>query len=148
MTSNDPHKILTEAAQIVGERANEYEGDYYATAALWSSMLGLQLDGLDVIRMMILLKLARTINNPGHSDSWLDIAGYASLGPKVFEESYTDVEPEEQQLFDTDWVEEIPTLNVTSEDGVTVSTSSSQPPEDADVSTPAPRRKKLVAPDE
>ncbi len=131
--TNQPHELLTEAAKVVEERADAYEGDYYATAVLWSSMLGVELSGLDVLRMMILLKMARTINSPGHVDSWLDIAGYASLGPKVFSEMTEEAPEVESTLFDTDWEEEVPTAPTVTED----------PEEDSGRTPPVKVRRKL-----
>jgi hypothetical protein len=33
--------------------------------------------------MMSLLKLARIRSNPGHSDNWIDLAGYAACGGEL-----------------------------------------------------------------
>jgi hypothetical protein len=91
--------ILTEAAAIVdGDRERAY-GDpgrnLRAIANLWDSYLlargwsgqGLTTD--DVALMMVLLKVARLANQPGHRDSLVDICGYARLIERVQSNSAT-----------------------------------------------------------
>jgi hypothetical protein len=39
----------------------------------------------DVAQMMVLLKLAKLINQPGHRDSLIDICGYAGLVDRIHE---------------------------------------------------------------
>lgn len=68
---------------VLTDRAREYGGpeDSFALiAALWSRYTGCDISTADVAAMMILLKLARVEGNPRHSDSWVDIAGYAACG--------------------------------------------------------------------
>ncbi len=78
--------ILDEAAAVVSGPRQEAYGDPAAnlgsTARLWTAYLSARrdpaapIDGADVARMMILLKVARDAHAPKR-DNWVDIAGYA-----------------------------------------------------------------------
>lgn len=82
------NEMLKHTAELVGgERANDY-GDkltnHTRIADLWNYWLinqGKRADitSYDVAMMMLLLKVARLMNTPGHRDSHVDIAGYASI---------------------------------------------------------------------
>ena len=77
-------KLLDEAKNLVnGPRARDY-GDAYENhervAQLWSTILGQDVSVSQVYQCLMALKLARLIVSPTHTDSWVDIAGYASLG--------------------------------------------------------------------
>lgn len=79
--------LLEEAEQLINnDRANSY-GDANTllpiVAHLWESVFGTKISPLQVIQAMVALKLARTIVNPGHRDSWVDLAGYAGLSERV-----------------------------------------------------------------
>lgn len=77
--------ILDEANRLVnGERLDTYEGTDDTIVALWSAYLGVELTVLDYAAMMVLLKVART-KGKLHRDSWVDIAGYAEVGPRLWE---------------------------------------------------------------
>lgn len=77
---------------VLGERQSDY-GDprtnLAAIADFWSTYLnrahltGLALEPADVCAMMRLLKEARLINNPSHTDSLVDVCGYAVLQDMV-----------------------------------------------------------------
>jgi hypothetical protein len=74
----------TAKALINGDRAKEY-GDAYLNhariAALWTTYIRSKTDDLnpvDVAMMLVLMKVARTIETP-KDDSFVDIAGYAAL---------------------------------------------------------------------
>jgi hypothetical protein len=85
-------EMLQHAASIVGgQRAVDY-GDkttnHERIARLWDEWLSgsRALDGqpgiitaYDVAMMMLLVKVARLMHSPGHPDSHVDIAGYASI---------------------------------------------------------------------
>jgi hypothetical protein len=80
------HEILTNASNAVAERQSDYgspESNFATTAALWNVMLGDKLAGkisaADVAIMMCCLKLARLKATPDHTDSAVDLAGYAAL---------------------------------------------------------------------
>ena len=86
-------EMLEHAAKLVsGQRAQDY-GDktenHKRIATLWNIWLNesrMNDDGLpskitayDVAMMMLLVKVARLMHSPGHQDSHVDIAGYASI---------------------------------------------------------------------
>ena len=81
-------EMLHKAAELVGgQRALDY-GDkltnHTRIASLWNYWLREQgekteISAYDVAMMMLLLKVARLMNSPGHHDSHIDIAGYASI---------------------------------------------------------------------
>jgi hypothetical protein len=80
-------KLLDEAKNLVnGPRARDY-GDAYENhervAQLWSTILGQDVSVSQVYQCLMALKLARLIVSPTHTDSWVDIAGYASLGGEI-----------------------------------------------------------------
>lgn len=78
---------LTRAAHAVsGQRNTNYgtpEDNFARIAGLWSQHLGVSITSTDVALMMVLLKVARLRHDPGHEDSWVDIAGYAACGAEV-----------------------------------------------------------------
>lgn len=82
--------ILDDAKRIInGDRAEEYGGAFESfsrIAALWSVLIDTELSAVDVARMMIAMKLARLTETSQHTDSWIDIAGYAALGYEVARE--------------------------------------------------------------
>lgn len=82
--------VLSSAKELVnGVRAQAY-GDAYKNheriAKLWSVILEKDVSVAEVYQCMILVKTARLMNTPDHEDSWVDIAGYASLGGEINEE--------------------------------------------------------------
>lgn len=77
--------ILEEAQRLVnGDRKDTYDGTDVTIVSLWSAYLGVELTVLDYAAMMVLLKVART-KGKLHRDSWVDIAGYAEVGPRLWE---------------------------------------------------------------
>lgn len=98
LTSADPHAakrdILNSAlAAVCGDRALNYgkpEANFARIALLWNAYVHIRAkdQGVeeaklaftewDVANLMILMKVARTMNQPNHKDSWVDIAGYAA----------------------------------------------------------------------
>jgi len=83
--------MLLHAAELVGgQRAADY-GDktlnHERIAYLWNAWLTestggeytIELHAYDVAMMMLLVKVARLMHSPGHQDSHVDIAGYASI---------------------------------------------------------------------
>lgn len=95
---DDPHAakrdILNSAlAAVCGDRALNYgkpEANFARIALLWNAYVHIRAkdQGVeeaklaftewDVANLMILMKVARTMNQPNHKDSWVDIAGYAA----------------------------------------------------------------------
>jgi hypothetical protein len=81
--------ILEEAAELInGQRAQTY-GDvtenFERIAQLWSSFRGQYFSKHDVAVFMILVKVARQ-HDLYHRDSMVDIAGYAALDAKVYDD--------------------------------------------------------------
>lgn len=76
--------ILESAAQaVLSDRAMAYgdpEDSFGLISVMWSNYLGVAVSPRDVAAMMVLLKVSRVAANPGHTDSWIDIAGYAACG--------------------------------------------------------------------
>ena len=85
--------ILETAARTLTDRANCH-GDCYVThqqiAALWSAYLNVKICAPDVVRLMILLKVARSQRgNASDPDHAVDIAGYAALLDRVQDDMTT-----------------------------------------------------------
>ena len=82
-------EILQTACELInGDRAKEY-GDAYLNhariAALWTTYVRSKPDDLtpiDVAMMLVLMKVARSIETP-KDDSFVDIAGYAALAGEM-----------------------------------------------------------------
>lgn len=93
--------VLNKALATVADRGVPYGGveDNFARIAhLWNGFIrGRFADGVggdtaiavptftpsDVAAMMALMKLGRIAGNPGHMDSWVDLAGYAACGGEI-----------------------------------------------------------------
>ncbi len=81
--------VLYEAAKLItGDRNKTYGSptqNFQDTATIWTASLrhklkdGVELDAIDVAKLMIGLKVARTTAQPKR-DNWVDIAGYAACG--------------------------------------------------------------------
>jgi hypothetical protein len=86
--------MLRQAATLVGgQRAKDY-GDktenHQRIADLWNYWIMnrpghrlAQITAYDVAMMMVLMKISRLMHTPGHSDSHVDIAGYASIAEEI-----------------------------------------------------------------
>jgi len=87
-TLNLRQECLREAERLVtGDRNKQYGepvDNMTRTAEMLAAYLGQrtgrELESMDVAVFGIILKLGRLGNDPLHSDSWLDICGYASIG--------------------------------------------------------------------
>lgn len=89
-----PGLLCEQAARIVsGERQKKYgsaEMNFDRIALLWEAYdcaVATMPDGhvpatVQVAQKMILVKMARTIETPDHTDSWRDIAGYSDCGAR------------------------------------------------------------------
>lgn len=78
--------ILDHAARVLDARAESYgpaAASFAAVAARWSLTLGRTITPAEVVLCMIDLKLVRLAHDPGHSDSLVDVIGYAALLPEV-----------------------------------------------------------------
>ncbi len=82
-------EVLKTADDLInGDRQNDYgeaADSFKAIGQLWSAYLGVDVAPHDVAHMMCLLKLARLRNGP-HTDSSIDICGYAALGCELSDE--------------------------------------------------------------
>lgn len=80
-------EILMHAAAIVDGPRNEVYGDPTANheriAKLWTVVFGFHVTAEQVVLCMDLVKTARLIQNPRHSDSWLDKCGYSAIGGEI-----------------------------------------------------------------
>lgn len=86
-------EVLDTAKGLInGDRAKDY-GDaaenFARIADLVTPILaaklkdGEKVDAHEVALILLQLKVARLITSPGHEDSWVDAAGYVSLGAEV-----------------------------------------------------------------
>lgn len=80
--------ILTTAEEIInGQRALDYgdaKENHERIATLWGAYKrGVEFSPEDVAVMMILLKIARFMENGYHQDTVVDIAGYAGVLEKM-----------------------------------------------------------------
>ena len=81
-----PHDILIEADLLVnGDRAASYgsaQESFERIAALWSVLLAVRVEPIDVARCMIAMKLSRSMTSDS-KDNWVDTAGYAQLAANL-----------------------------------------------------------------
>ena len=87
-------ELLKEVAEIVGgKRSKDYGPPSlnldHRTAGLWNAYLQVlypvypEIDGVDVCNMMILLKIARIMQDQNVKDNYADIAGYAAAAWEI-----------------------------------------------------------------
>ncbi len=74
-------EILDQAKQVVTkQRAEEYGNSFQHTCDLWSSYLGTTVSPQDFCMLMMLMKMSRhKIGSGKVTDTFIDLAGYASL---------------------------------------------------------------------
>lgn len=68
---------------INGEREQDYGRaieNFGRIARMWSAYFGDDITVHDVAACLAMLKIARLATSPTKRDSWLDLAGYATLG--------------------------------------------------------------------
>lgn len=79
--------IAEEAHNIIyGDRESTYgepDKNLKVIAGLWSAYLGTEITATQVCDLMVLLKVARLKNSPGHRDSKVDIVGYTLLKDRI-----------------------------------------------------------------
>ena len=71
---------------ITGDREEDYgeaHKNFSDIAALWSVVLGVDVQPWQVAACMSQLKLARAIKTSTHVDSWTDMAGYVGLAAEL-----------------------------------------------------------------
>lgn len=71
----DAARTITERGRIYGDAATNMA----TTAQLWSLVLGADVTPVQVALCLVQLKVARLLVTPNHSDSAVDIAGYAAV---------------------------------------------------------------------
>ena len=80
-------ELLAAARDVVmGPREAQYgppDKNFKCIADLWSVYLGVPIAPHDVAAMMVLMKTTRLRETPTHTDSWVDIAGYAACGAEI-----------------------------------------------------------------
>lgn len=83
-------RLLQHALTIVEERGQSY-GDattlFNQIAKRWSLTLGVNVSPEQVVLCMLDLKLSRLSNDPTHTDSMVDVAGYAAVLADVTKQS-------------------------------------------------------------
>lgn len=72
-------KIIKERGAVYGD----YKVTFKQTADAMSVITNKDVTELDVITFFIITKLCRLGETPDHEDSWIDIAGYATLGASL-----------------------------------------------------------------
>lgn len=98
---NTREKVLKEALNCVnGEREKQYgnpEDNFKRIADLWSVYLTsifedvvFELDPIDVAKMMILFKIARSNGDKDKLDNYVDIIGYGACAAEIFENQTRD----------------------------------------------------------
>lgn len=85
--------VLEEANRLINSNRDLMYGHpkeaFENIASLWMAYIGAITDNWmsikpsDVANMFILSKMARTMHNPNHRDSWVDIAGYAGAAARA-----------------------------------------------------------------
>tara|TARA_R110000824_G_scaffold50030_1_gene140116 strand:- start:4648 stop:5037 length:390 start_codon:yes stop_codon:yes gene_type:complete len=84
---NNREAVLDAAKKLIcGDRSKAYGPAYdmyERIASGWSVILGAPVTKEQVGMMMVWMKISRLINTPGHSDSWIDVAGYAALTAEI-----------------------------------------------------------------
>lgn len=106
MTPDKKPTLLQQADQLIhGQRAVDYGSAHESfshIAKIWSALLDKKLTksitAEEVALLMIGLKSARLLNTPTHTDSWIDIAGYAGCGGETIPESKQE-QPAPQIVF-------------------------------------------------
>jgi hypothetical protein len=105
--------LLSRAQKIVEERGQDYgevRENHQRIADIWSVILGTTVEPEQVALCMAGTKIARLIQTPTHTDSWLDLAGYAAVGSECIKQSVTasmqDSQrppPHSQSIAQTQW---------------------------------------------
>jgi hypothetical protein len=80
-------EVLKAAAKAVGVDRQESYGladeNLSRIARLWSAVFAREFTSSDVALAVALVAVSRLAHEPGHEDSWVDLAGSASLGAEV-----------------------------------------------------------------
>ena len=87
----NPHDLLQQASEIIGERGSDYGGvedNFQLIADLATLRLGRDIHPYEVAIIMVCLKNARAFSNPTHIDSRLDAMNYEAFAA-MFANDYT-----------------------------------------------------------
>ena len=87
---NKEEILSTASGLISGQRAEDYgslENNFGRIAAMWSVILESEVpvSTEQVALCMAAVKMCRLVNTPNHTDSWVDLAGYAAIGGELSE---------------------------------------------------------------
>lgn len=87
MIGRDRKKIVKAATDLMdGERAKDY-GDalemHQRIAAGWTEILGVNVSAHEVALCMAWLKISRLVENPSHTDSYVDLVAYGALAGEI-----------------------------------------------------------------
>lgn len=78
----NPHKVLDEAADIIGERGVNYGGvedNFTNISLIMARTTNRMLSPYDIAMLMVAVKLARISQSPGKRDSYIDAINYLSF---------------------------------------------------------------------
>ncbi len=80
-----PREAILNAAKdaVMGGRESAYGGpekNLGRAAKMATAMLGYHITAANIAQIMICVKLSRLQQTPEHTDSWVDMAGYAACG--------------------------------------------------------------------
>lgn len=83
-------ELLDTAKTVVCQRGDNYgevKEDFQRIATMWTLILKTPVSPRNVAACMIALKLSRLTNDPSHTDSIVDIAGYAACWAELLPEN-------------------------------------------------------------
>jgi Domain of unknown function (DUF6378) len=78
----NPHAVLDEAKNIIGERGADYGGierNFQRIAEIYNLAVDGNIDAYEVAMLMVCLKLARTRECPKKRDNYIDMINYAAF---------------------------------------------------------------------
>lgn len=79
--------LLDQAKSLIYEDRHDAYGEYTTNAEnlaqMLSIVLGFPVQRAQVPLILCVVKLSRLANDPTHTDSWVDLAGYAGLAGKL-----------------------------------------------------------------
>jgi len=83
-------EILSTASGLIsGQRAEDYgslEDNFGRIAAMWAVILESDFVSTEQVALcMAAVKMCRLVKSPQHTDSWVDLAGYAAIGGELSE---------------------------------------------------------------
>lgn len=78
----DPHKLLEEAAKIIGERGQDYGGiedNFTRIASIATLILNVQITAYQVAMIHVATKLARMAGSRDKHDNYVDAINYVAF---------------------------------------------------------------------